>query len=260
MFWFDRAGQLCKHPRRPGRCHGPVRLPALASRPHPSSLSLWPADIHVIGKDILKFHAVFWPIMLKAIGLPLPRQILVHGWWQKDGQKMSKTRATSWTLWPSSMNGDWTLPVLCVARTGHRAGRELDGRRVQGALLRGVGQRPGQPREPLAVHAATLPRRHRAPRRSDELRADAEKVITQTRSLLEQNHLQAALQMIWSLVTRRISTSTRPRPSSWRRTRRKPAPAGGWMKCCTTWSKSAASWPCCSARSCPTPPRRSTPN
>src|SRR5438309_42576 len=39
---------------------------------------LWPADAHVIGKDILKFHAVYWPIMLKAIGLPLPKRLLVH--------------------------------------------------------------------------------------------------------------------------------------------------------------------------------------
>ena len=46
----------------------------------------WPADAHVIGKDILKFHAVFWPIILKAIGQPLPKKILAHGWWSKDGQ------------------------------------------------------------------------------------------------------------------------------------------------------------------------------
>ncbi|MGA1015530.1 MAG: class I tRNA ligase family protein, partial [Limisphaerales bacterium] len=45
----------------------------------------------MIGKDILKFHAVYWPIMLKAAGFPLPNQICVHGWWQKDGQKMSKS-------------------------------------------------------------------------------------------------------------------------------------------------------------------------
>ncbi len=55
------------------------------------SLGLWPADIHVIGKDIVKFHAVYWPIMLKAMGLPLPKQILVHGFWQKDGARISKS-------------------------------------------------------------------------------------------------------------------------------------------------------------------------
>ncbi|MBT3667393.1 MAG: methionine--tRNA ligase [Opitutae bacterium] len=52
----------------------------------------WPADLHVIGKDILAPpHAVYWPIMLKASKLPLPRQILAHGWWMSSGEKMSKS-------------------------------------------------------------------------------------------------------------------------------------------------------------------------
>ena len=53
---------------------------------------LWPADLHVIGKDILAPpHAVYWPIMLKASNLPLPKQILAHGWWMSSGEKMSKS-------------------------------------------------------------------------------------------------------------------------------------------------------------------------
>jgi methionyl-tRNA synthetase len=52
----------------------------------------WPADWHVIGKDILvPPHAVYWPIMLRAAGLALPRGILVHGWWTQSGAKMSKS-------------------------------------------------------------------------------------------------------------------------------------------------------------------------
>jgi methionyl-tRNA synthetase len=52
----------------------------------------WPADIHVIGKDILvPPHAVYWPIMLHAAGLPPPRLLLVHGWWTQRGSKMSKS-------------------------------------------------------------------------------------------------------------------------------------------------------------------------
>ncbi len=52
----------------------------------------WPADIHVIGKDILlPPHAVYWPIMLHAAGLPPPRMLLVHGWWTVNGRKMSKS-------------------------------------------------------------------------------------------------------------------------------------------------------------------------
>jgi methionyl-tRNA synthetase len=52
----------------------------------------WPADIHFIGKDILRFHAVFWPAFLMAAGLPLPRTVYGHGWWLKDDSKMSKSR------------------------------------------------------------------------------------------------------------------------------------------------------------------------
>jgi len=52
----------------------------------------WPADVHVIGKDILAPpHAVYWPIMLKASNLDIPRQILAHGWWTSSGAKMSKS-------------------------------------------------------------------------------------------------------------------------------------------------------------------------
>jgi methionyl-tRNA synthetase len=51
----------------------------------------WPADVHLVGKDILRFHAVYWPAFLLAAGLPLPRCILGHGWWLKDRGKMSKS-------------------------------------------------------------------------------------------------------------------------------------------------------------------------
>ncbi|HEY4521602.1 MAG TPA: methionine--tRNA ligase [Candidatus Paceibacterota bacterium] len=51
----------------------------------------WPADVHVVGKDIIKFHAVFWPAMLLSAGLPLPKTIFVHGFINLKGEKMSKT-------------------------------------------------------------------------------------------------------------------------------------------------------------------------
>ncbi len=52
----------------------------------------WPADVHIIGKDILRFHAVYWPAFLMSAGLPLPKKIFAHGWWTVDGEKMSKSR------------------------------------------------------------------------------------------------------------------------------------------------------------------------
>ena len=53
---------------------------------------LWPADLHMVGKDILRQHAVYWPIMLKACGVEMPRTVLAHGWWTMAGAKVSKSR------------------------------------------------------------------------------------------------------------------------------------------------------------------------
>lgn len=51
----------------------------------------WPANVQVLGKDIIRFHAVYWPALLMALGLPLPKQLLVHGWIKINNQKMSKS-------------------------------------------------------------------------------------------------------------------------------------------------------------------------
>jgi methionyl-tRNA synthetase len=51
----------------------------------------WPATMHLVGKDILRFHCVYWPAFLMSAGLPLPKQIFGHGWWLRDDAKMSKS-------------------------------------------------------------------------------------------------------------------------------------------------------------------------
>lgn len=58
---------------------------------YPNTDKHWPADIHVIGKDILRFHAVYWPAFLMAANLPLPKKIVASGWWTNEGQKISKS-------------------------------------------------------------------------------------------------------------------------------------------------------------------------
>ena len=76
----------------------PFQIKKLGSSQQPS-LSLlseefekwWPANLHIIGKDIVRFHAVYWPAMLMAAQLPLPKRLLVHGWIKVDKQKMSKS-------------------------------------------------------------------------------------------------------------------------------------------------------------------------
>ncbi|MEM7122644.1 MAG: methionine--tRNA ligase [Pseudomonadota bacterium] len=51
----------------------------------------WPADVHMVGKDILRFHAVYWPAFLMAAGIEPPKRIYAHGWWTNEGQKISKS-------------------------------------------------------------------------------------------------------------------------------------------------------------------------
>ena len=52
----------------------------------------WPADLHLIGKDIIRFHTIYWPIFLMALGLPLPKQVFGHPWLLMNGGKMSKSK------------------------------------------------------------------------------------------------------------------------------------------------------------------------
>jgi methionyl-tRNA synthetase len=167
-----------------------------------SQLSLWPADIQVIGKDILKFHAVFWPIMLKAMGLPLQKQLLVHGWWQKDGAKISKS--TGNIVDPVAVIDEWGLDAfrfyvlreLDIGPDGNWTDAGFKAR-YSAELANGLGN--------LVNRSLSMLKRYRngvVPARSDELAAEANKITAQTCALLENNELQAALQSIWSLVTR----------------------------------------------------------
>ena len=167
-----------------------------------SEIELWPADIHVIGKDIVKFHAVYWPVMLKAMGLPLPKQILVHGFWQKDGARISKS--TGNVIDPVAIVNEWGVDALRFYVL-----RELDigpdgnwtdagfKSRYQAELANGLGN--------LVNRSLSMLKRYRngiVPARSDELAADAAKAADETRALFKQSELQAALQSIWGLVNR----------------------------------------------------------
>ncbi len=55
-------------------------------------MEFWPARVHLIGKDILRFHAIYWPAFLMSLDLPLPKHIGAHGWWTRNGEKMSKSK------------------------------------------------------------------------------------------------------------------------------------------------------------------------
>lgn len=70
----------------------------------------WPAQVHLVGKDILRFHAIYWPAFLMSVGLPLPKFIAAHGWWTKDGEKMSKSKGN--VLHPKELADAYGLEAL----------------------------------------------------------------------------------------------------------------------------------------------------
>jgi methionyl-tRNA synthetase len=199
--WFDALTNYISVPAAindPG-ITAPLHSSVLGST---SSVELWPADIHLIGKDIVKFHAVYWPIMLKVMGAPLPKQVLAHGWWQKEGQRMSKS--TGNVVDPVGLIDEWgvdafrfyVLRELDIGPDGNWTDAGFKAR-YAAELANSLGN--------LVNRSLSMLKRYRngvVPPLSNELAPEVEKTVNQTRALLEGNHLQAALQSIWELITR----------------------------------------------------------
>ena len=183
--WFDALTNYLSIPRARGE-----------------EASLWPADIHVIGKDILKFHAVYWPIMLKAAGLELPKQVLVHGWWQMNNQKMAKSVGN--VVDPVKVIDEWGLDAfryyvvreLAIGPDGNWTDEGF-ATRYGAELANGLGN--------LVNRSLSMLNRYREgvmPNPHDELASEA---ITTRDKLVEQlkgNELQAGLMTIWGYIAR----------------------------------------------------------
>ncbi len=203
--WFDALVNYISIPAALGDAEA-VTATGSQSAQQPSSSNhhpeLWPADVHLIGKDIIKFHAVYWPIMLKAMGAPLPKQVLAHGFWEKDGAKMSKT--TGNVVDPVAVINEWgadafrfyVLRELDIGPDGNWTDAGFTAR-YEAELANGLGN--------LVNRSLSMLKRYRngvVPAQSNELAPEADRVIAETRRCFEENRLQAALLAIWSLVTR----------------------------------------------------------
>jgi methionyl-tRNA synthetase len=140
--------------------------------------------------------------MLKAMDLPLPAQILAHGWWQKDGQKMSKT--TGNIVDPVAIIKEWgadafryyVVRELDIGADGNWTDAGFQSR-YTAELANGLGN--------LVNRSLSMLQRYRnrvVPGRSDELAVETEERVRSVRQLLRGHELQAALQAIWSIVNR----------------------------------------------------------
>lgn len=183
--WFDALTNYLSIPRSRGE-----------------EADLWPADIHVIGKDILKFHAVYWPIMLKVAGLELPKQVLVHGWWQKDNQKMSKS--TGNVVDPVTVIDDWGLDAfryyvvreLAIGPDGNWTDEGF-ATRYGAELANGLGN--------LMNRSLSMLNRYRegiVPEPNDELSAEALAARDKLVKELKASDLQEGLRTIWTYIGR----------------------------------------------------------
>ena len=203
--WFDA---LLNYASIPAALQDPAITSALGAFLKPGEptanppVSLWPADLQVIGKDIIKFHAIYWPIFLKALGAPLPRQVMAHGFWQKDGQKISKSLGN--LIDPIAVIEEWGVDAFRYYVT-----RELDigadgnwtdagfQARYHAELANGLGN--------LVNRSLSMLKRYRggvAPTPSNDLAVDAAKAADAAIGHLREHRLQAALLDIWSLVNR----------------------------------------------------------
>lgn len=201
--WFDALSNYFSVPASLGDPNAVAPLHGYYAAPAaPAPLELWPADVHLIGKDIVKFHAVYWPIMLKAAGIPLPKQVLVHGWWQKDGQKMSKT--TGNVVDPLAVIDEWGVDAF-----RYHVVRELDigpdgnwtdagfQARYHADLANGLGN--------LVNRSLSMLTRYRqgiVPSRSSELATEVAQHTAETIAAVGGHRLQKALESIWALVGR----------------------------------------------------------
>ena len=168
----------------------------------------WPADAHVIGKDITRFHCLYWPAMLLSADLPLPKQVAVHGFITLDGQRISKTA------------GNTIDPVTLVDEFGTDAVRysllrnlsfASDGDFSRNALLHAYNDELGNDLGNLLNRVVSMIQRYRGgniptAKATTALEEDVQRVARETRqaaaSALEIWDIGAALNATWSLVRR----------------------------------------------------------
>ncbi len=163
----------------------------------------WPADVHIIGKDITRFHCTIWPAMLLAVGLPLPKMIFAHGFVSVDGEKMSKTRGTM--IEPSQVLEKYTADVLRYFLTrevpfngdGDFSWARLE-QRYNSDLANDLGN--------LVNRTLSMIHRYRGgviSKSSDsDVRTDAERMTTLYCKRMAELDFSAALETLWTFVTR----------------------------------------------------------
>ncbi len=173
--------------------------------------TFWPADVHLIGKDILTTHAVYWSTLLHALDLPLPRTLFAHGWWTVAGEKMSKSRGN--VVDPSAAAASvgvdafryFLLREVPFGSDGDFSGSALIGR-VNGDLANDLGNLLSRTQTMIHRFSASAirvppgaPQAYRSPM-EEELMVLAASLPGRIRDHLGRFEFHRALQAIWKMV------------------------------------------------------------
>ena len=166
----------------------------------------WPADLHLVGKDIQRFHAIYWPAFLMAAGLPLPKRIFAHGWWTIDGAKMSKSVGN--VVEPADLAAKFgvdatrffLLREVPFGNDGDFSRRALVGR-LNTDLANGIGNLAQRTLTLVAKNCSgTLPDAGPRTGADDALLAMVAGLAGRMRLLVERQALHEALEEAWRVV------------------------------------------------------------
>jgi methionyl-tRNA synthetase len=166
----------------------------------------WPADHHLVGKDILTTHAVYWSTMLKSIGLPLPKNIFAHGWWTVNGQKMSKSLHN--VVEPNLLIDQFGVDVIryflmrevSFGMDGDFSHKALIGR-LNSDLANNLGNLLNRTTNMIGKYfQGAIPEPSTAGEEDEVLKDKASQTVSAVRSLYDELAYHKILAVIWELV------------------------------------------------------------
>jgi methionyl-tRNA synthetase len=167
----------------------------------------WPADLHMVGKDIIRFHTVYWPAFLMAAGVAPPRRVFAHGWWTNEGQKISKSLGN--VIDPLALIAEFGLdPTRYFLMREVPFGSDGDFRRaaligrMNAELANGIGNLAQRTLSFCARNTGgTVPAKGPLSEADRTLLAEAESLLPKMRAALDEQAIHVALQQWNDVVT-----------------------------------------------------------